>query len=352
MPRLPTPMIAWRFRSNVICNQATDLLHRAEILFQIKQSMAALEAGWTDKDGALAAPASSWSVVASSDSIAADGTDRWASKANLVWATDPAAHSWIVLKHSTFFGAGSQLQVCFDCSQSGAGVRNAALGVAFSKAGFNVGAPVVTTRPTAPDERVVLVTNGDTTTAPWQGPATNDAAHQAGRLHFLMSDDGRYVRWFIARTGATIGRGDLILNSDYDMATEWDIPALFCVYSFDSDVERMTADLARSDATHVYYGKDGLAVGDFTSRLEFAASTTSDTISANQPAISFSGAYGLRSIGLAGVAPLSGSFAAVPDLWWGNAVTRNQTFPGDSSNQFTQFGDLLCPWDRSVPKFS
>lgn len=351
MPRLPKPTIPWRFRSSVSCNEATDLDHRARILFEIKQSMTVNATGWTDSTGASVSPTAAWNVVASSDSITADGSDRWPNIGSLVWGTDPAAHSWIVLEHPNLFGAGLPGQICFDCSQSAAAQRSAALGVFVSRQGFNVGAPVVTTRPTAPDELQILPTNGTTVTAPWQGPATNDAAHQTGRLHFMMSDDARYVRWFIARSGVCIGMGDMFPVPDYDIATEWNRPRMTMVYSFDADLERLTWDNARADTTFVYRGSDGV-IGDFLANHECPQSTGADTASVNQPAITFNNAYGLRAIGLAGQPPLSGAFAGVPDQWWGNALVRNQTFPSDASRQFVQFGDRLTPWDRSIPLFS
>ena len=197
MPRLPTPAITWRFRNNESVPAGDALLHRARMMLEIKESMIVNNTGWTDGDGAAASPSSVWVVVASSDSVAADGTDRWSEIADVVWDTSGSAHSWVVLRHPNFFEAGVQLEVLFDCSQDSAAENNAAIGVFMSMVGFNVGAPSTLNRPTAADEREVLREDGTVANAPWQGPTTVDAPHRSGRLNVHMSEDARYVRWFI-----------------------------------------------------------------------------------------------------------------------------------------------------------
>lgn len=347
MPRLPTPAITWRFRNNESMTAPDALLHRARMMLEIKESMIVNNTGWTDGDGAAVSPSSAWTVRASSDSITADGTDRWSAQSDIVWDTSGSAHSWIVLNHPNFFAAGVALEVLFDCSQFSAAENNAVIGVFFSMAGFDLGAPTVTNRPTALDEREVLPQDGTLATAPWQGPATVDAAHRAGRLNVHMSDDARYVRWYIYRGGNCVGRGDLFPVDDYDRATEWSCPALMQVYGRNGDVEINLWSLYRTGDGSVYQGTDTL-VGDFEAMASSPQSTVSDTSVVDEAAISFNGAWGLGAIGLVGVAPLSGAFAGVPDQWWGNVAVRGQGFPGDASNQFVQIGDMITAWNRST----
>lgn len=357
MARLPTPQIPWRFRVNVSASGADALIHRQMLLFEIKQTMIG-NATYTDGQGAVATLSTPWTVLASSDAASAVLADRWDAFTDLVWDTNGTAHAWAVLEHPNLFGAGLPGQVLFDCSQADAAQNNAAMGVFFSRAGFGLGAPTTTNRPTAADEVTVLAADGRAVgipRSPWQGPVLNDGPHRVGRLHVMISDDGRYVRWAIYRSvagdpDACVGVGDLFPVPDYDLVSEWDMPALMQVWSLGTDTECNTWALARSDGSMTYKGRDTLAIGAFEANLQSWQSTVADTSSVDLGAIGFFGAgsIGLAPIGLAGVAPLVGSFAAIPDMWWGRTATRNEQLPADGSRQFSQIGDRLYPWDRTV----
>jgi hypothetical protein len=179
MPRLPKPAIAWRFRNNLSTTETTDLEHRARLLFEIKEAILGNGTGWTDGSGIASSPASGWTVLASSDSVAADTTDRWLAISDIVWETSGVAHSWILFEFRDYVTAGVDLQLLIDCSQINGTQRNAAIGVFISRAGFNVGAPSILNRPTAVDETQVLPQDGSTTTAPWR--AVSCAASRGGR---------------------------------------------------------------------------------------------------------------------------------------------------------------------------
>ena len=346
--RLPTPQITWRFRANLSTSEDSDQEHRARMVFELKQSLVNLATGWTDSSGASSVLSGTWAVVASSDGVAADATDRWAAIDDLVWETNGTAHSWIVLRYVDYFGSGNNLEMLIDCSQSSAAQRHAAIGVYISTSAFNVGTPSILNRPTATEEVAILAADGSVSTSPWQGPATNDENHRVGRLHIMASTDLRYFRWFVYRGSACVGRGDLFPLDDYYSTSDWHMPCLFQIWSIGTDVECNTWALHRSDADSAYVGRDRTA-GNFTARAQCLTATSSDTASVDSAANTFTGGYGFSPIGLDAEGVAAGApFAAIPDQWWGNASQRAASWPADGSNQFVQLGDMITQWNRST----
>jgi hypothetical protein len=138
-------------------------------------------------------PLSPWTVVGSSNSVAAgmDGVDRLAAPANLIAGGN---HSWIVLQQN---GLNAGFQVCFDFTGGGSGT------VAVSpSAGFTGGS--IAARPTATDEYTMTL-NG-TGTAYWG--IANFGVPFKYNLHVMQSTDGECTRIFVT-TGSADNTGTI-----------------------------------------------------------------------------------------------------------------------------------------------
>jgi len=97
------PTRTWTCSWNNVPSQATLDAQAKAVLYAWKENYKS--AGWTCEGSSSRAAAGM------------DGTDRWASAANLVWAAAGAAHSWIVLKSPTNYpSSGKNVYVLLACS--------------------------------------------------------------------------------------------------------------------------------------------------------------------------------------------------------------------------------------------
>lgn len=345
----------WRFRVNLDVFQETDLLHRAMTLFEIKTSIVGGGTGWTDRGGASITMTSPWSVVASSDGVAASASDRWVDNGDLVWATSPTARSWCLLRHDDYFGTSDPLELLIECSQASSTTRNATVGLFLSRDGFDVSSPSTTARPTATDEIEVCDDNGDMTNAAWIGSDTNDEDHRFGRLHFLMSDDGRAIIIAFCRDGACVAFWHLFRMDEW-MSTSMSHPVAMMVASSDTDANQLNwTDFAATNDNCQWYTRDDTVSGVARMRAQMPVSTASNTAASALVACNFGGgAYDpFLHIPLCGAAGVTGTtLPAVPDLWWTRAASDGESFPGDSSRQFQIFGIVVVPWNGSVAVLS
>lgn len=352
MPSLPTVTQTWRYRVNIQCAEASDQAHRQQLLFELVRSWLWLGTGWTDSAGASATMTDPpWAVVTSSDAVAYDNTNRWAALADLVWAADGVAHSHIQLVHANYFGTADPLYVLIDCSQ-GAGHRNATLGIYIARTEFGASEDgSILTRPTATDEIEVKPTGGSMSTAAWQGGDGSTEDDRTGRLHFMMSSDGRFVRAFICRNGVCQSMWDLNYDSTYDDASEWSHPVAMAVISADADPDQETLYYTSSLGTETfarYHSYDSINVeAEFGLQMEM--SVLGSTHVTEDAAITMGGMSAVHPIRLSCTAPAAGAGAmTVMDAWWGRTALAGQQFPSDGTRQFTQFGIIVVQWNRST----
>jgi hypothetical protein len=122
--------------------------------------------------------------------------DLWLSSTNLVWATAPAAHGWIILQHPT-----RNTQICFDLKNALG--RHLAMFISYS-GGYSGGD--LTQRPRAEDEVFVA------TFTQWLGPLTGSFSSW---VHAWHADDGSRTRAFVA-TSAGTSEGAFFLFDEID----------------------------------------------------------------------------------------------------------------------------------------
>lgn len=353
-PRPPdvSTLLDWVYRVNISATEGTTLIHRQRLALEIKTNIIGGGAGWTDGSGIGVSPPNVWSVVASSDSVAADGSDRWNNLDDLVWDTTVSARSWCVLRHADYFGLADPLEILLDCSEA-ANHDNATLGIYISRAGFGVGAPSTTARPTATDEVKVNVEGGTPATASWQGGAVVDGNHRAGIIHFMMTSDGMNINIFICRMGACPAWWSLFRMEEW-VDTSVTIPAALMVMSDDVDVNIITWPRFQSEDYAQWNASDTGIGGAFTMRPYMQVEGSGDSEASSKAASNIGGitTSGFHPVQLHGNAPASGTIATVPDLWWGRAALDTESYPGDGSAIFQQFGVAIVPWNGSPALFS
>jgi len=115
--------------------------------------------------------------------------DTWFQSTNLIWATEPAIHSWIVLQHPK-----RSLQVLFDCNQSSVSGRISSMLVSF---GGNFSGGDNNNRPRACDE----ISAGDG--QQWLGPIVSSFDSW---VHVWQSSDGYNTRVHVSTSSGT-GQG-------------------------------------------------------------------------------------------------------------------------------------------------
>lgn len=346
---MPAPSILndWRFAVSLSYSGATPAAMRQSLLRGLKNQW--IGAGtYTDDEGSADSIDDPWTVVRSSDSVSAANSDLWDADADLVWAAEGVAHSWIQLRHLNYFGTGNPLDMLLVCGP--ASTQNATLAVVFSRAGFSGG--TITARPTAADEHIVRPTGGTVATAGWQGD-DNSATSLTMRLHFLMTADGRKFHIFFTRASVCIAYWGLF---DCESDIGFSEPYLFTIASEDfnagAEVELLILSHFTSDTESTWYGRDQGGVGDFTALYitEIYGNSNTNTY-VGLPRNGFNGGWLPSEMKLYGVAPAAGPLATVPDCWWAR-IADGTGSPGEDVDtgfdSYMQFGCMVVPWNNST----
>lgn len=204
-----TPTKTWEYSVNHVHSAANLTDRNRELWLKLKQMLTDTGSpGYLDAaGGALGSPTSPWSVIASSDGVTADATDRWSDAAtDIIGAANGVAHSWIHLRQVDYFGSGDHLNMLLAVND----IANCSLGyVALSRGalGWNLDG-TATTRPTLESGAVLVVTRDGSTSSGslrtsdvmWGGDADNNNRV----ISFRMSDDGQCGAWWVFSGGNCI----------------------------------------------------------------------------------------------------------------------------------------------------
>lgn len=326
---LPTLEKTWQFDCNIAIGgkggaQAAD---NQDHLWQMKTALLGFASG-------------QWSVTSSAGlnngaGMAADLSDNWDVYTDLVWGTTTTPHSWIVLTNSA-----NGAQLCFECHATGTEYFTE---VYLSPGGGYAATGLVSTaRPTPPADEVTLNPNGSHgiggLTNPW-----------SGKLHAMMSTDGECTRIATCRNNGVVGF--LLVDSVKNPATGWTNPVIgSCAGGYTDDADWLTYAKYNDADTEVlsyitapfelYLTSEGYGtqmIGEATAGLS-ADSQTSGWV--------------MCPMGLASItADHIGRKGSLYDMWWGS-VTRStgDSYPNDTSYQFAQFGDMILPFDGTLPQ--
>lgn len=274
------------------------------------------------KDSMKAFSSNPWTVWGSSQGTNFgnnDGNDRWGT---------PVINNWIVLKQPAI---ATNFQLCIQYTSS----INLEWATTLSFAGFNTNG-TATSRPTASDEFTY------TTTQDQLRPYPNGAAIS----HIMQSSDGLCLRWmrcasskavcihFLERvknpvsglTGAVIA-GRLASGTSAEIYT----------YANWNDNAQVYLTQGTS-GSGVYMTSEGWNASTLGEQITFPDDDTAEYPLSNiHLACATLGARGARK-------------GSLYDLWWGStAAATGDTYPGDGSAAFAQFGHLIFPWNGTTP---
>ena len=318
---LPNLEKSWEFDVNQPYTAgSTGLETHQKVLFGIKESLV----------NALASrPAmhQGWTVVRSSDSVEALSTDLWIHKEDLVFGSGD--HSWIVLEQ---VGISDNFQICIDLSNA----DPTKLTIVWAPTGFpesGTGSGDTSNRPEAADEVVLL------DDALWLGGQTTSAF----RIHAMQSVDGQSTRilgfwqnhcvlfWLFEKPSRPVAG--------------WALPAVALATGVDNGNVTYAALHTVASPNLWGYGSTG-KMGIWMSTESFGNGLAAVGAQFAGPN-AFDGNWPLTPIGLASIDGGSpGRHGELADLWFGSTTPgHGDTYPGDTSRRFAQFGHLVFPWD-------
>jgi hypothetical protein len=270
-----------------------------------------------------------WTTRGSSNSTTAgmDAVDRWATDADLVWGG--GVHSWYVFRQT---GIATNFEMCLDLNSSSPYIGTLAVS---PSVGFTGGS--TSARPTATDE-IVLINNNVL------GGAYNGDVDT--KLHVMQSTDGQCTRvMFWAQNGNTTF---YLFDKPNNPVSGWTNPSVSIAIAgglggavVASLGNLLTAANGRGRGTstmNLYLTAEG--IGSSGNLMDLL--TQVNDFDSNAPFFPI----GLLSL----TTSHRGRHGSLFDLWYGMTIIANSdTYPNDASRQFAQLGDLILPWNGSVP---
>jgi hypothetical protein len=200
-----TPSKTWEYSVNHVMSGASVTERNQKLWLRLKEMLTDTGSpGYLNvAGGVLGSLTKPWTVIASSDSVAADGTDRWSVIADIVGAVAGVAHSWMQLRQVDYFGSGDHLNLLLSCEDT----TTLTVGyVAWARGALGWNADgTITNRPT-PEAGVTVVQTRDGLVTTGDNEASdvmwgNDAINDNRVLQFRISDDGQCGGWWMFDSG-------------------------------------------------------------------------------------------------------------------------------------------------------
>lgn len=315
---LPTLSKTWQFNVNNVIGPQYDTKQCYDLMWI------------TIKNALKGFGTNPWAVKGSCNSSAAgmDNVDRWSTVSDIVHAT--GAHSWIVLAQTGL--GGTMPSICIDMVSATVGTGTI---VVSPVAGFTGG--TTTARPTATDE-VVMVSNASMVAAV-ATPATFQSV-----VHVMQDTTGQNTRVIVMSGGTNVlfwafeKLGDTHANFTNNYS--------FTIANGATDAATRT-NLYAATKTQFRFGS-----------ANYAAYWTDEAYNAialgnglNQVPNEISGGWSMGQIGMLSIAAgARGRHGRYPDMYWGSAFHSNGVcFPNDTSRLWAVFGNVIVPWNGTVP---
>lgn len=310
-----------------------------------------------------------WTVVGSSDSVnsSMDGTNRWLSSANVVWAqrNDTNPHSWIVLANA---GLGIQLLINLETN---AQVEGGAIGMWVSKTGFGVANGgtdgSITVQPTAVDQAEIR-NEFDNNDGSWSG-VTNGTARQFV-WHIIASDDGEVWNVAIHHNNALVGCWRFEVPENYP--ANWSSPLVCFAFGHNSDSDVDTNGFLGMSNDGQIAAIDDVRRGSRAGQSNFGSLNNSQRTPVRPFTWGWGASFNMGHGQLTTVHPLTGNPMLFPIWWWtpadgmgdgrlgrANDLWLKQstvggsvgdTYPSNPATpQFIVIGsNLILPWDGAT----
>jgi|SRR5271166_1153643 len=334
MPDYPSLTKTWQYNVNqALPAQGTPLACDQLVLFTIVQSLTGFGLSPWQVRG------SSNSVTASLLPVGAPGPGTgWTATTDLVWAT-PGAHSWIVLRQTGLGGTHSEILISLGLNS------NQEILVTWSpSAGFTGGSTTVD--PTATDG--YQLTNTSFLTGLFMGV---DGTNRSYVVHIMQSTDGAVTRVFIMY--ANICSGFWNFEVLQNPVAGWTLPVILGVIGTNSGTNQLVQANFYSNAS----GDFGVGNSPNPPIMQF--DWTGEGVNAGSNLLTLvqtfandlSGEWLMLPIGMytQNVSYARGRHGMLFDIWWGSTgLTFGQQYAGAAPHAFTQFGDIIFPWNGTI----
>ena len=332
---LPTLSKTWRYRVNEsLPASASQAINMASVVIAMLNGL--LGGGsWTDSTGAASAVVNPWTVVSSNGRVTGVtvGSNVLTTSAEVVWASS-GNRFWIILQNVD----GVQLLIASPNT-----LTAQPLVVSFSVGGLFTGG-TATTLPTATDQVTLDLAYFST---------SNNTNR---RIHFLHSTDGRATRIFICEAGSCttsvfLGR---LTSAKAGLANPF--------YINWSGLQGATASVSNNPITgagghhnassaNCWVRHASTSVRTFFGSLGSGSGLQNVGTSVPDEFESAPDQWALDPIVLCGASTVGGRGRAglVNDIWVGSAgLTTGDQYPLSGGRTFTQFVDLVVPWNTTL----
>jgi hypothetical protein len=315
---LPTLEKTWQFNVNQAVAGGSWSGSVQEALYLLKQSL-------------ITFPLKPWVVWGSCDGAGNygnnDGIDRWASRANCVWGNtgqQPEAGSLAIVFEcwwGNFTGSVDMLRVYL--LPTGVATNGSA-----------------TTIPTAAD--AIAFVNYT-----WGVPGSGGGTW-VGKLHAMQSTDGLCTRVVLCYSGNV--RFAVVLDKPKNPISTWSSQFVCGWYPYSTTATPTYAQMcAASSQCFGYVNSQAVNFCCTSEGWGTAATGQTQTYPDDDTAEYPMSPMHLVSDTLGG----RGLKGQLYDIWWGStAVPTGGTYPGDGSNQFATFGNIILPWNGTAPVLS
>lgn len=335
---LPTKVKTWEYNVGVDCTEVSYLDSARHAIHQIKVALASF---------------SSWSVVASSDSVSVKNIgdaspDLWAAWSNVV--AGAGAHSWVILENSV---TGGQLCIDLDTANS---YRVTWL---YSASG-SFGTDGTTSLRPSNTESVSIQPNS----ASWMGTTSLGAV-----VNVWCSSDGKCTRVDVHQKEGVGDFGDFFFAIEdlANPASLWSGTIHQAVMVFDAGMVYSTTPASQHPVVTNYdnttqRGKvyqtdvtpyEGWNEAFYTQELYHqwysGAGDGISSLSANN--LEWAGGYAVSSIGLfRDINPRGGGQGQFQDIYWAHKLHPTySTYPSGGAKSWIKIGCFFLPWNGSTP---
>lgn len=289
-----------------------------------------------------------WQVVASSNGVVANSSDNWATTADLIWANDGTAHSWIVLKQTKL---KSTYQLLIDFGSASSDGNKCHVYWTTHASGFS-SLTSITATPTATNQVYIMDYDGANINSPVSSSDVRII------IHGIQSTDGEVTRIFVFRSdlcpfwldmskinNPTTGWSDPIIGAGVysHVDSGWPTNSLVYTYLLDTTftfpyyVSKVS--IHNSTLFEIAYTGESYFNGSF----KFIPV---ELVVANE----ISAGYGLFPIGIASTTTgAKGRHGSLYDMWWGQRGLGD-FFPADGSKQFAQLAgnSIVISWNGTT----
>jgi len=305
-----------------------------ELMYKLKESLI--------ESASSPVVTSPWQVIASSDGSTADLTDRWNDPdTDLVWSA--TNRSWILLRQPAI--AGGALEILIDLNTTSN--HGARCTIWISDTAFPTGGIAPNSPPTPPTE-ARQIKNASV----WQGRDSTDSVQT--RLHVIRSTDGEVTRVLFCNQQNTVAMWSF--EKPRDSVSGWNLPYIASVGSSIVLNEILTAANFNDSSLNLYTRTEqpgGGAHQDINFYFSGRGVTTGLVTQFYNSPNRISGQLPMNPcnyFSLTGGA--AGRHGRAFDLWWGlTNRSPGQTYPG-GARDFVQFGEIIFPWDGSIPQLA